>query len=160
MECLHCGKKLGVLRKLQKNGEFCSAAHRKAYAKKQNDDALDFLMTSKPRLRPPVPPVTDVELPAPPAVQPEPVPVLAQFVAEHVAPGFASALPRRDAQPVEQMRITALPAVAVAGPRLLRSHRASAAILAHVAPVDGPTLALKDATPFDAGRPRVRVTVV
>jgi hypothetical protein len=161
MECLHCGKKLGVLRKLQKNGEFCSAAHRKAYAKKQNDDALDFLMTSKPRLRPPVPPVSGVESSTPQAVEAKPLLVPAQFVAEHVAPWFASALPQRDAQPVEQMRAAVLPAGAhPAGPRLLRSNRASAAILSHVAPVHGPTLALKDATPFDAGRPRVRVTVV
>jgi hypothetical protein len=161
MKCLHCGKKLGVLRKLQKNDEFCSAAHRKAYAKKQNDEALDFLLKSKPRLRPPVQTVSGGESSAPPAVEPKPLLVLAQFVAERVAPGFASALPIRSLQPVEQRCATVLPAGAhAAGPRLLRSHRASPAIIAHVAPVDGSRVAPKVAATFGAGRPRVRVTVV
>src|SRR5437867_10920845 len=126
MKCLHCGKKLGVLHKL-KNNEFCSVAHRKAYAKKQNDDALDFLLKSKPILRPPVQPIADTDRSEPPAVQPEPVPALAQFVAEQVAPEIASALPIRNAQTVEHARAAVLPGGAhVEGPRLLRSHRASA----------------------------------
>src|SRR6266851_2378776 len=161
MKCLHCGKKLGVLRKLQKNDEFCSAAHCKAYAKKQNDDALDFLLKSKPVLRPPVQHAVDAETPAPSPVAPKPLLVRAQFVPEPVAPGIVSALPMRNAQPVEHAQAAVLPAGAhAAEPRLLRSHRNSSAILAHAAPVDGLRLPAKCATPFEAGRPRVRVTIV
>jgi len=160
MKCLHCGKKLGVLRKLQKNDEFCSTAHRKAYAKKQNDDALDFLLKSKPVLRPPLQPVADAERPAPAPVEPKPLLVRAQFLPEPVAPWLVSAMPIRNAQPVEQRSAAILPAGALAaGPRLLRSQRTSS-VLAHAAPVDGVRRATKDATPFEAGRPRVRVTVV
>ena len=161
MKCLHCGKKLGVLRKLQKNDEFCSTAHRKAYAKKQNDDALDFLLKSKPILRPPVQPVADAKSSAPAPVEPKPLVVRAQFVAEPVAPGLVSAMPIRNAQPLEQRHAALLPSGArAAGPRLLRSRRTSAVILAHAAPADGVRRATKDATPFEAVRPRVRVTVV
>ena len=161
MKCLHCGKKLGVLRKLQKNDEFCSTAHRKAYAKKQNDDALDFLLKSKPILRPPVQPVAHAERPAPAPVEPKPLLVRAQFLPEPVAPGLVNAMPMRNAQPVEQRRAVLLPSGArAAGPQLLRSQRSFTAILAHAGPVDGVRRATKDATPFEAGRPRVRVTVV
>jgi hypothetical protein len=161
MKCLHCGKKLGVLHKLQKNDEFCCTAHRKTYAKKQNDDALDFLLKSKPILRPRVQPVADAKSSVPAPVEPRPLLVRAQFVAEHVTPGFVSALPIRNAQPVEQRSAALLPAGArAAGPRLLRSRRASPAMLARVAPVQALRLAPKDAAAFSAGRPRVRVTVV
>ncbi|HXI39979.1 MAG TPA: hypothetical protein VNH83_08370 [Bryobacteraceae bacterium] len=157
MECLHCGKKLGVVRKLQKD-EFCSAAHRKAYAKKQNDDALDFLMKSKPVLRRPVQPI--VERSAPPPVEPRPLLVPAQFVAEQVAPGHASTVSMRDAQPLEPARAAILPACAhPAGPRLLHSPHVSAASLAHAAPARGRKPAPKVAQPFEAVRPHMRVTV-
>jgi hypothetical protein len=67
MDCLLCGKKLNVLRQLH-GEEFCSAAHRKAYQKKQNDSAIDYLIQSKPRYAreslPAVEPVVD-QLPYP-----------------------------------------------------------------------------------------------
>lgn len=47
MECLHCGKKLGVFRKWS-DPEFCSAAHRKTHKKKQQDEALEYLLRHKP----------------------------------------------------------------------------------------------------------------
>lgn len=164
MECLFCAKKLGVLRKLKSN-EFCSVAHRKAYAKKQNDEALDFLMKSRPRLRPSTKPVSALGSSAPAAVEPKPQLVLAQFVAELVAPGLVSARPIRNTQPVEQVRAAILPAGAhAAGPRLIRSHCASLAIVANVAPAHGPRLSPrlspKGPAPFVPGRPRVRVSVV
>ena len=159
MECLHCGKKLGVLRKLKSN-EFCSVAHRKAYAKKQNDDALDFLMKSKPALRPPVQsaPVTESSPPQP--VEPKQLLVLAQFVPEGVAPAIASGRPMRTGQPVEPRRTDILPAGAhPVKPRLLHAVRVSLAPLPHAVPVDGHKLLAKNAAPFDAVRPRVRVTI-
>src|SRR5258708_1959356 len=131
MECLHCGKKLGVLRQLKSN-EFCSVAHRKAYAKKQNDDALDFLMKSKPALRPPVQsaPVTESSPPQP--VEPKQLLVLAQFVPEGVAPAIASGRPMRTGQPVEPRRTDILPAGAhPVKPRLLHAVRVSLAPLPH-----------------------------
>src|SRR5205823_3711816 len=129
MECLFCGKKLGVLRKLQKD-EFCSAAHRKAYAQKQNDDALDFLMKSKPVLRSPAQPAPVTESSPAPPVEPKPLLVLAQFVPEGVAPGIASGLPMRTGQPVEPRRTDILPAGAhPAKPRLLHAVRVSLAPL-------------------------------
>src|SRR5579859_3811302 len=157
MECLHCGKKLGVVRKLQKD-EFCSAAHRKAYAKKQDDDALDFLMKSKPVLRPPVQPAATSA--APPPVEPKPILVVAQFVAVQVAPVLVSALPIRKAQPLETARAAILPARAhPAGPRLLRSPHASAASLTYASPADRRKPAPAVAAPFEAVRPRARVTI-
>src|SRR5438876_3351668 len=51
MECLHCGKNIGRLRKFL-DQEYCSDAHREAQRKKQNDLALDFLLKTKPRFAP------------------------------------------------------------------------------------------------------------
>src|SRR5258708_2809176 len=86
MDCLLCGKKLNVLRQLH-GEEFCSAAHRKAYVKKQNDSAVDYLIQSKPRYagksRPAVEPFFN---PAPvPEAEPAPIPGRANFVASHIA---------------------------------------------------------------------------
>ena len=76
MECLHCGKKISALRKLQ-DEEFCSAAHRKAYKQKQEDLAVDFLRQSKPRRAKPA-----VEQPVaqPAPAEPQPILVLAEFL--------------------------------------------------------------------------------
>ena len=75
MECAYCGKKIGVLRKL-KHAEFCSVAHQKAYMKKQEALALDFLMENKKRPThkvSQVPPVeTALAVPEPPKSQPLP----------------------------------------------------------------------------------------
>ncbi len=158
MECLYCGKKLGVLRKLQSD-EFCSAAHRKAYAKKQDDDALDFLLKSKPVLRPPVQPEPESLRPAP--VEPKPLLVPAAFVPEPVAPQAVSALTIRNAQPVEPKRAAVLPAGAYpAAPRLLRAHRAPAGTIAHTAQAGGRKRPAKNDAPFEPVRPRVRAAIV
>ncbi len=103
MDCLLCGKRLSVLRKL-KNEEFCSAAHRKAYQKKQEDLVIDFLLQSKPHLRskPPAPP------PAP--VEPERIPVLAEFIPEGITAGSMVPAPLRNAEPVPHPLYARLPA--------------------------------------------------
>lgn len=46
MQCLHCGKKLSLLRKLS-DGRFCSEAHREEYERLQNDLALARLMGAR-----------------------------------------------------------------------------------------------------------------
>jgi len=51
MECFHCGKNIGRLRKFL-DQEYCSDAHREAHRKKQNDLALDFLLKTKPHFAP------------------------------------------------------------------------------------------------------------
>ncbi|HLN02380.1 MAG TPA: hypothetical protein VK335_24045 [Bryobacteraceae bacterium] len=104
MECVHCGKKLSALRKLQ-DEEFCSAAHRKAYKKKQEELAVDFLRQSKPRRAKPAP----IPPPAAP-VEPQPILVLADFQQERVGPWFENGTPRRDAQPVSIARHVIVPA--------------------------------------------------
>jgi hypothetical protein len=95
MECLHCGKKISALRKLQ-DEEFCSVAHRKAYKKKQEDLAVDFLRQSKPRrvrpeaARPEPPPTAPTE--------PQPVLALAEFRPEIVGYSHLKHAPRRNAE--------------------------------------------------------------
>src|ERR1700730_17561169 len=94
MECLHCGKKLNVLRQLH-GQEFCSAAHRKAYLKKQDDLAVDFLIRSKPRYVSQSLPAPDV-VPAPdsgPVGKPETIPLPANFVAGHIASARVASTP-------------------------------------------------------------------
>ncbi len=49
MVCLHCGKKLSVVKKLT-TGEFCSAAHKKAYLQEQERFALARLLENQQRL--------------------------------------------------------------------------------------------------------------
>ncbi len=46
MQCLHCGKKLSLLRKLS-DGKFCSDAHREAYHRQQDHLALARLIESQ-----------------------------------------------------------------------------------------------------------------
>src|SRR5208282_5717513 len=98
VDCLHCGKKINALRKLH-DGEYCSVAHRKAHLKKQNDDALDFLLQSKPRRRRKPEVAETVAAPVPPA---EPQPILAEagFRSAPVAPQRLSHAPWRNAQPL------------------------------------------------------------
>lgn len=81
-----------MLRKLQ-DEEFCSAAHRKAYRKKQEEQALDFLLQSKPCFEP-------QPAPAPPT-QPQPLPHEAGFVSEQVRAGAVTAGPQRTSDPVQ-----------------------------------------------------------
>ena len=111
MECLHCGKKIGVLRKLQ-DQEFCSAAHRKAYHKKQDELALDFLLRTKPRFEP---------IPADrPAPEPQTAPIAAGFATESACPSRLTAEPLRNAEPLDPAPATVLPAARarVSGPSL------------------------------------------
>jgi hypothetical protein len=109
MDCLHCGKRISVLRKL-KNEEFCSAAHRKAYLKKQEDLAIDFLLQSKPHSRA-KPQVAEPPGPPPPApVEPKPILVLAGFIPESVAAGSLVPAPLRNAEPVPYPLLAGLPA--------------------------------------------------
>src|SRR5579863_5800300 len=100
MECVYCGQKIAVLRKLQ-HAEFCSAAHQKAYLKKQEALALDFLMQNKKRSPSKVPQVPPVEtapsVPSPP--QPQPLPAAADFVAERAAPARIETSLERIARP-------------------------------------------------------------
>jgi hypothetical protein len=112
MECAYCGKKIGVLRKLQ-HAEFCSAAHQKAYLKKQEALALDFLMQNKQRPKPVVPQVPPVETApaAPPPPAPRPLPPAAEFVAEHAAPAGMDASLDRSAQPRSVPTAALLPVV-------------------------------------------------
>jgi hypothetical protein len=51
MDCLHCGKKLSMVKKLT-TGEFCSAAHKKAYLQEQEKFALARLLENQSRLSP------------------------------------------------------------------------------------------------------------
>ena len=152
MDCAYCGKKIGALRKLQ-DGEFCSTAHRKAYLKKQNDLALDFLLQNKPKSRPEPPPIE--ALPATP-IEPQPLLILAEFVSESVGGALVVVALQRKSQPLYSEPVALLPACASAGrPRLCVSPfarvplfvstslpRTEAAVLRHVA--------------FAGERPRIR----
>ncbi len=61
MDCLHCGKKLSMVKKLT-TGEFCSAAHKKAYLQEQEKSALARLLENQDRLvgKAPVPEKKDL----------------------------------------------------------------------------------------------------
>ncbi|MBI4909756.1 MAG: hypothetical protein HY820_39425 [Acidobacteria bacterium] len=69
MKCLHCGKKLALLRKLT-DREFCSAAHRRVYEQNQDKLALSrlreaqkhlvgFAKPEEPKIGPPIIPPVD-----------------------------------------------------------------------------------------------------
>src|SRR5579872_1698646 len=107
MVCLHCGNKIGVLRKL-KDEEFCTAAHRKAYKKKQEDLAVDFLLQSKPRARPKPRVVQPPAAPATP-VETQSVLVLAEFVDGRITPGRMDAALLRNVEPVPGVTPLSLP---------------------------------------------------
>ena len=111
MECAYCGKKIGVLRKL-KHAEFCSVVHQKAYMKKQEALALDFLMENKKRPThkvSQVPPVeTALAVPEPPKSQP--LPSAAEFAVERAAPARLEASVERIAQPRNLQPQPVLPA--------------------------------------------------
>lgn len=63
MRCLHCGKRLTLLRKFS-DGEFCSAEHRQTFHQQQSDLALARLLESQTRIERPV------------IAKPAPVPVM------------------------------------------------------------------------------------
>src|SRR5260221_574369 len=121
MECLHCGKKLSVIRKLR-DQEFCSAAHRKAYVKKQDAQVLDFLFVPPGASAAAPPPQPLAELVAseaqtsetePPTEEPaarEPDLVLAPFAAESVSASHSTARRTSSAQPLLAAPAGVLPA--------------------------------------------------
>ncbi|MBI5083291.1 MAG: hypothetical protein HZB13_01660 [Acidobacteria bacterium] len=54
MRCLHCGKRLSLLRKFS-DGEFCSTDHRQLFQQQQSDLALARLIESQSRIQHPKP---------------------------------------------------------------------------------------------------------
>lgn len=77
MRCLHCGKRLSLLRKFS-DGEFCTAEHRQIFQQQQSDLALARLIESQNR----------IERPAMPKPAPKPVarPKAAAGEAEQAVP--------------------------------------------------------------------------
>jgi hypothetical protein len=154
MECAYCGKKIGVLRKLQ-HAEFCSDAHEKAYKKKQEALALDFLMQNKQRRAPEVPPV-ETPLAATPPVESRPLPPVAGFVAEHAAPARLDASLERIAQPRRGPHDPVLPAFTGLGSSALRvSGFVVLTAAADFSPVRTPATG-RGEFPFASDRPRIR----
>ncbi|MBI5282025.1 MAG: hypothetical protein HY858_10110 [Candidatus Solibacter usitatus] len=62
MRCLHCGKRLSLLRKFS-DGEFCSAEHRQLFQQQQSDLALARLIESQSRIQRPKPAKPEREKP-------------------------------------------------------------------------------------------------
>lgn len=83
MRCLHCGKKISLLRKLT-DEEFCSNAHRAAFRQQQEELAFSRLTESRTRLAP---------LPEPSAK--EAPKRISAAVAAKITPGEAGPLPER-----------------------------------------------------------------
>jgi hypothetical protein len=103
MNCAYCGKKIGVLRKLQ-DAEFCSPAHRRAFLKKQEDLALEFLLESRP-YREPEPASSATVQPAA-----EPIPVVAGWLSQPIEPAATGPVPKRNARPRRMSWALILPA--------------------------------------------------
>lgn len=80
MRCLHCGKKISLLRKLT-DEEFCSNAHRVAFQRQQEELAFSRLTESRARLTPAVP------------AEPEAPKRISSEVAARITPDPAGALP-------------------------------------------------------------------
>ena len=97
MRCLHCGKRLSLLRKLS-DAEFCSAEHRQEFQQQQSDLALARLIESQNRIdRPRTPQVAK-----PPRNQrkaeAEPVFPMAQPAREHISAVATPHLHKPEAQ--------------------------------------------------------------
>ena len=152
MDCLLCGKRISVLRKL-KNEEFCSAAHRKAYQKKQEDLVIDFLLQSKPHLRskPPAPP------PAPD--EPERIPVLAEFIPESVEAGTMVPAPLRNAEPVPYPLQAGLPAGGGVTTACVRTSGFARMTFELTTAAGSMESALARAVEFESRSPRLRTAV-
>lgn len=80
MRCLHCGKKISLLRKLT-DEEFCSNAHRLAFQRQQEELAFSRLTESRARLTPRA------------AAEPEPPKRISSEVAARITPDPAGPLP-------------------------------------------------------------------
>jgi hypothetical protein len=153
MECAYCGKKIGVLRKLQ-HADFCSVAHQKAYMKKQEALALDFLMQNKQRRTPEVPPGETIPAPNRP-LEARPLPPAAEFVAECATPARGQTSLDRMAQPRSLPAQPVLPAVT--GPRapdIRYSGFAGLTAAADLSPARTPATGRGD-FPFAGERPRI-----
>lgn len=88
MRCLHCGKRLSLLRKFS-DGEFCTAEHRQIFQQQQSDLALARLIESQNRIeRPatPKPPPKPVARPKAAAGEAEPAVPEARPIAEWFKP--------------------------------------------------------------------------
>jgi len=154
MECAHCGKNIGVLRKL-KHAKFCSAAHQKAYLKKQEALALDFLLQNRPRSRSQVRPVGPAQA-ATPAVRAQPLPPAAKFVPEHAAPVHLVASVESSAQSRSWQAQPVLPAPTGPGSSAVRvSGFAGFSGAAGLCPARAPSTG-RGEFPFVSGRPRIR----
>ena len=81
MRCLHCGKKISLLRKLT-DEEFCSNAHRAAFLKQQEELAVFRLSESRTRLNSSLPP------------PPGPPKRISPAVADSITPPAAGPLPQ------------------------------------------------------------------
>src|SRR5579863_3502702 len=150
MDCLHCGKRISVLRKL-KNDEFCSTAHRKAYKKKQEDLAIDFLLQSRPRSR--------AKPPAPPPADPKPILVLAGFIPERVAAGSMVPAPSRNAEPVPYPLQAGLPAGAGVTTAGMRTSGFARLKFEPTTPVFRMESAVARTVEFETQHPRLRTVV-
>ena len=155
MECAHCGKNIGVLRKL-KHAKFCSAAHQKAYLKKQEALALDFLLQNKPRSRSQVRPVGPAQA-ATPAVRAQPLPPAAEFVPEHAAPVHLAASVESSAQSRSWQAQPVLPAPTGPGSPAVRVSGLAgfSGAAAGSCPVRAPSTG-RGEFPFASGRPRIQ----
>ncbi len=87
MRCLHCGKRLSLLRKFS-DGEFCSAEHRHQFQQQQSDLALARLIEAQSRIDKPKPKLPVLAKPAakPKSTDPEQVFPMAQLLAEVLRP--------------------------------------------------------------------------
>ncbi|WP_321472550.1 hypothetical protein [uncultured Paludibaculum sp.] len=80
MRCLHCGRRLSLLRKFS-DGEFCSAEHRQVFQQQQSDLALARLIESQNRIT------------QPPKAKPSPKPVVRPKAAAEGEPQVPEARP-------------------------------------------------------------------
>ena len=153
MECAYCGKKIGVLRKLQ-HAEFCSVAHQKAYMKKQEALALDFLMQNKQRRTPEVP-LAEPAAAAPPPVKFQRLPPTAEFIRECAMPARRQTALDRIARPQNLPSQTVLPVVTgFRAPAVRHSGFARLTASADLSPARTPATGRGD-FPFAAERPRL-----
>lgn len=95
MRCLHCGKRLSLLRKFS-DAEFCSDEHRLEFQQQQSDLALARLIESQNRIQKPLAPAKSLAPPKPSrkkkVAETEPVIPMARTVFEHLSPLAARSL--------------------------------------------------------------------
>lgn len=142
-----------MLRKLQ-HAEFCSAAHQKAYMKKQEALALDFLMQNKQRRTPEVPQGETIPAPDRP-LETRPLPPAAEFVVECAMPARRQTSLDRMAQPRSLPSQSVLPAVTgLRAPAIRYSRFFGLTAAADLSPARTPATGRGDC-PFAGERPRI-----